>query len=180
MKLEHTPGIFYTKTPDGRAEVHYRTKDNVMHIYDTRGPKQDRTKFYVDGLLMAAFDFARGNEYGVELECPEAQTFVERHKQYKKDRGAYQREQSTHTITVEKYAGSLDDLARDVTQLRYDAVAEFLGYLAKEIASDAKTDRNRGRRNLATKLEQSAHALDEAKEEMDAAWEICKPYMKKE
>lgn len=180
MKLEHTPGIFYTKTPDGRAEVLYRTKDNVMHIYDTRGPKQDRTKYFVDGLIMAAFDFARGNGYCVELECLEAQAFVERHKQYKKDRGAYQREQSTHPITVEKYSGSLEDLARDITQLRYDAVAKLFGSVAKNMHTDAKADRTRGREQLAMKLERIAHALDEAKEEMDAAWEICKPYMKKE
>lgn len=180
MKLEHTPGIFRTKTLAGSAEVRYRTEDNVMHIYDAHGSKQDRRKCYVNGLLMAAFDFARGNGYGIELECPEAEAFVEQHKQYKKYTVAALRAQPRHPITLEKYAGSLDDLAKDVTQMRYDVVAKLFGSVAGNMHADAKADRTRGREQLATKLERIAHALDEAKEEMDAAWEICKPYMKKE
>ncbi len=182
MKLKHNQGFFSTKTPHGAAEICYRIKDNVMYIYFTHVLEQDIKKGIAENLTKAAFDFARGNDYRVEPECPYTQAFVEKHEEYKKytERNTKKEKHPMHPTTVANYSGSLEDLAQDIANMRYDAVCEFFGYLAKKIDGDAKADQKRGKTQLAVKLGNIAHLVNEAKEEMDAAWKICRPHMKKE
>jgi predicted GNAT family acetyltransferase len=179
MKLEHVPGIFYTKTSHGTAEVRYRIKDNVMQIYYTYVPEQDRGKNIAEKLTIAAFDFARGNSYRVEPQCAYTLAFVERHEEYKRYTEISSENKPTHPTTVAQYPGSLEELAKDIAQMRYDAVAEFFGYFAREIQKQEEADKERGREQLSVKLGNSAHFLDELVEEISAAWKICKPHMKK-
>lgn len=181
MKLEHVHGLsFYTKTRHGTAEVRYRIKNNVMQIYYTYVPEQDRGKNIAEKLTIAAFDFARGNGYRIKPECPYTQAFVEKHGGYKKYTETSLEHQPIHPTTVARYPVSLEDLAKDVAQMRYDAVADFFGYLAKEVKKQAEADKEKGREQLRVKLENSAHFLNELVEEISAAWKICKPYMKDE
>ena len=51
-----------------------------------------------------------------------------------------------HRQDVEQYAGTLPDLADDIGNLRYDALAQLLGLLAAKLEADAAKDQERGRR----------------------------------
>lgn len=82
-----------------------------------------------------------------------------------------------HPLTVEQYAGSMQDLAEDIGNLRYDALAEFLHLLADKIQEDGDKDKSRGREKLARELHQSAHHLRVGKVAIDRAWQISEPYM---
>lgn len=82
-----------------------------------------------------------------------------------------------HSLSVEKYSGSLEDLAEDVKNLRYDKVAEFLGYLAAQVKQEADKDLADGKTKLAAKLYLASNYLSRSQEELDSAWKICKPYM---
>lgn len=84
-----------------------------------------------------------------------------------------------HEITIKKYDGSLKDLVKDIGDLQYDALAEFLEHLATKIAEDGTKDRARGRTQLATCLEKSADSIGESAKEIKKTWVICEPYMKK-
>jgi hypothetical protein len=70
------------------------------------------------------------------------------------------------------------DLARRVANMRYDALAEFLGELSFLLFEDAQTDRERGRLNLAESLDEAQRELTYAKLAIDRAWTICEPKMK--
>jgi hypothetical protein len=72
---------------------------------------------------------------------------------------------------------NLDDLAANLGDLRYDALADFLKALAAKMAGDACKDEARGRRQLATALHAVAAHLSAAEEDVRRAWAICKPYM---
>lgn len=83
----------------------------------------------------------------------------------------------THTTKIERYQGSLRDLAEDVGNLQYDALSEFLDELSDKISRDQKKDSERGRSILAGHLWMVVSHLDKAKSASDQAWEICRKYM---
>lgn len=82
-----------------------------------------------------------------------------------------------HPLEVEKYSGKLEDLADDVKNMRYDKVAEFLGYLAAQVKAEADKDSANNRSKLAARLYQASTYLSHSQEEIDYAWKICRPYM---
>lgn len=83
-----------------------------------------------------------------------------------------------HKDQIDGYEGSPADLAEAIGDLKYDALANFLALLAAKIEKDGAKDRNRGRIQLATSLEESAKNLRSAKSSIDIAWQISAPYMK--
>ena len=91
-----------------------------------------------------------------------------------------------HPKTVEKYDGNLEELARDICNLRYDSFSELLEDLANNLYEDSLADADRDslkyngkkRIQLSSKLEDVAKKFDEAKKIMYSIWEICKPYTK--
>ncbi|MFH1455376.1 MAG: hypothetical protein ABIF40_00315 [archaeon] len=83
-----------------------------------------------------------------------------------------------HPTEVEKYSGTLEELAVDVCNLRYDRLSDFLRYCSNEIASQAGADSGRGRLKLALSLSYLARGLNRAKTLTDKVWKICGPYMK--
>ena len=85
-----------------------------------------------------------------------------------------------HLDTVERYDGSMEELAADVGDLKYDALAEFLNLLARKIEADGDKDKARGRVKLAHELHSSADALRQSAESIDRAWVICEPIMPKD
>lgn len=84
-----------------------------------------------------------------------------------------------HPDHVKKYDGTLEDLATDVSNMRYDSVATFLGYLANNLKSQADYDKSKARLKLASTMYSLVDKLVEVRAIMDTAWKICEPYMRK-
>lgn len=70
-------------------------------------------------------------------------------------------------------------LARKLTKLRYDRLAEYLGATVCQLYQDANADRMGGRLQLATALDEAAELMGKAVERLDHAWRISEPYMKR-
>ncbi len=84
-----------------------------------------------------------------------------------------------HPIKIPYYK-SLEKLADNIGNLRYDLLVKFLTYLAEKIYQDALKDKSRGRPKLSQTLNNSAKYLRLSRDELKRAWRISKPYMKKE
>jgi hypothetical protein len=82
-----------------------------------------------------------------------------------------------HPIKVEKYSGTLRELARDILNMRYDSLAELYRYLSEELLIDAKHDENLGHKKVSELLKKLAEDNVNSKEDADFLWEICEPYM---
>ena len=85
-----------------------------------------------------------------------------------------------HSKLVEKYDGTLEDLAIDVANLSYDKVEEFITYLFKEILRQSNDDGSRGRNKLSNALKITSFYLAATAGQLKIVWEICKPYVKDE
>lgn len=83
-----------------------------------------------------------------------------------------------HPLEIENYDGSLKKLARDVSNLRYDKLFDFLKHLFLKIQSDSLKDKNRDRHKLAALLYGTSISLENAANEVNDAWiNICKDKM---
>src|SRR5207245_2651372 len=82
-----------------------------------------------------------------------------------------------HRENIERYPGSLRELAEEIGNLRYDALAEFLHQLAAKLEADAAGDQRRGRPKLAVALGASAEGVAAAAAHIEQAWRICEPHM---
>ncbi len=69
------------------------------------------------------------------------------------------------------------ELAEDIGNLKYDALANFLSLLSKKIDSDGEKDFTRGRIKLAASLKDCSKKLKDSSISIERAWEICKPFM---
>ena len=85
----------------------------------------------------------------------------------------------THPIKIEKYTGTLKELARDIADLRYDVLNDFLNQLSICIYRDSDNDYKRGRNLLSSKLNNIACIVLEASKEVEKVWNICEKYMPK-
>jgi hypothetical protein len=82
-----------------------------------------------------------------------------------------------HLVDVDRYPGTLTQLAGEVADLRYDALVVFLRSLAARLESDANADADRGRPRLARRLHATARKMMAAATEVEKAWSICAPRM---
>ena len=82
-----------------------------------------------------------------------------------------------HANHVERYPGTLADLATELGDLRYDALATFLAALAAKLADDSTQDAARGRAKLAVALTVASGAVADAAGAIGRAWAICEPHM---
>ena len=82
-----------------------------------------------------------------------------------------------HRENIEHYQGTLAQLANDVGDLRYDALASFLRMLAAKLQTDGTADAHRGRARLAAALHNGSEAIKQAEAEIERAWSICAPHM---
>ena len=82
-----------------------------------------------------------------------------------------------HHQTVEGYSGTPEQLAEDIGNLRYDALAEFLRLLAEKIQRDGAKDKARGRPRLAAALQGAADQTAAAALSIGAAWRLSEPHM---
>lgn len=82
-----------------------------------------------------------------------------------------------HATHVERYPGTLAELAVELADLRYDALAAFLTELAAKLDADSLADGARGRRQLAAVLQSASEGAASASEAIARAWRICEPHM---
>lgn len=83
-----------------------------------------------------------------------------------------------HPTTLEGM--TMDVLAEEVENLRYDAVYEFLYHLRTRLEERATKDSIAGRTELARALRMAAEEVDKAGVRMEKVWSICEPYMQDE
>ena len=88
------------------------------------------------------------------------------------------KESMIHKDTIEKYPGTMEELATEIGDLKYDALAHFLGLLAEKIQTDGDKDKARNRVKLARQLQGCAAHLKASKVSAEKAWVICEPFMK--
>ena len=82
-----------------------------------------------------------------------------------------------HTVSVPHYNGSHQQLAEQMGDLYYNALAELLTMLADKLERDAVKDTARGRPKLASELAGASTAIKAAAAHINTAWRICEPYM---
>lgn len=82
-----------------------------------------------------------------------------------------------HETTVTRYAGTLPELAEELGDLRYDALAAFLQELSAKMGRDGDADAGRGRERLAASLHACAGRLADAARDTETAWRIAEPFM---
>ena len=83
-----------------------------------------------------------------------------------------------HKTDIDKYDGSLEALAEDLGNLRYDALANFLQFLSVKLSQDGEKDLSRNRVKLASCLKQGSSELKKASIAIEKAWNISSPYCK--
>ena len=82
-----------------------------------------------------------------------------------------------HQTALPPFGDDWPELAEQLGDLRYDALADFLLALSEKMKKDGDADLRRQRKKLATELYASADDLKAAGEAMARAWEICAPFM---
>lgn len=82
-----------------------------------------------------------------------------------------------HTHQIKSYTGHHQQLAEDIGDLYYDALADFLRLMAEKMDRDAQADAGRKRHRLATELAACAQLLQQAAGHIDVAWKICEPHV---
>lgn len=73
---------------------------------------------------------------------------------------------------------SVEEVAVELANMRYDRISVFLATLRDEIIQQAAGDAGRGRQKLAGLLLQHATDLNTAIETMDQIWKLCEPHMR--
>ena len=81
-----------------------------------------------------------------------------------------------HSTAIKDYK-SMKDLAHDVSNLRYDALAEFLYELSRKMHNDSCADYDRGRTRLSKSLREASYHLTSAKDSIIQAQIICEKHM---
>jgi len=79
--------------------------------------------------------------------------------------------------TVEKYPDNLKELARYVCNLRYDRLAEFLGYCGEYLREDSIADAERGYPQVSNLLDKVSDNIGISMSFTERLWRICKPHM---
>jgi len=72
----------------------------------------------------------------------------------------------------------MEELVKEIGDLKYDALSQFLELLANKIQNDGEKDKRRNRIKLASNLFGCAEQLKLSKKYLDDAWVICEPYTK--
>ncbi|MDP4012324.1 MAG: hypothetical protein Q8R00_01850 [Candidatus Nanoarchaeia archaeon] len=83
-----------------------------------------------------------------------------------------------HPISVEGFNGSLEDLVDKLGKMRFDILRNFLSLLSENLSAQADADANAGRSQLANQLYAASLKIYGAKDKIDRAYKISKPYMK--
>ena len=82
-----------------------------------------------------------------------------------------------HKKDVEKYNGSIEELADDISNLHYETLEYFFIRLSDKIFLDSMKDSEGGRHKLGTALNEAHINLIKVKKNIGEAWKISEPYM---
>jgi len=82
-----------------------------------------------------------------------------------------------HPKQIEKYSGSLKELAEDIGNLHYESLAEFLNHLSTKLDNDSDKDMSAGRIKLSDTLVEAEYYVRHAADQISIAWTISKPFM---
>ncbi len=82
-----------------------------------------------------------------------------------------------HPSHVEGFEGTLEELAKRIGNMKYDAVRDFVDAIAKDIRRQADGDSWGNRPRLAKQHYETAAYLESARDALGAAWTICEQYM---
>jgi hypothetical protein len=82
-----------------------------------------------------------------------------------------------HREHIERYTGTLAEMADDIGNLRYDALAVLLRALAAKLDLDAVADAGRDRPKLAAALREGAAGVTTAAVRIEQAWSISARHM---
>jgi len=82
-----------------------------------------------------------------------------------------------HPVTVKKYKGSLEELAKDLENLRYDKFCELLDYLILAYDDRAEIDARAGRTVLSSRLYNTATSLVAVRRHVNDVWDVCRSKM---
>ena len=66
-----------------------------------------------------------------------------------------------------------------IVNMSYERTAYFIGCMSDCLSEDGISDEKRGRPVVSAHLRNAGILLYEGKKEVDEAWKVCKPYMKK-
>jgi len=84
-----------------------------------------------------------------------------------------------HSNQITHFGNDFDALAKEIGDLRYDALHELLLKLSNKIKEDANKDREGGRVILSDNLYSLSEMLDFSSKRAKSAWDICEPFMEK-
>jgi hypothetical protein len=70
----------------------------------------------------------------------------------------------------------LDVLAKQLSNLSYDSLCDFLTHLSDELYVQYRGDMAKGRGKLANNLLRAIEHIEEARYNIESAWKICAPY----
>lgn len=87
---------------------------------------------------------------------------------------------SKHPLHVAGFDGTLEDLAKGVGALRYDAAAQFFKHLEDEYKRQSDADGKRGYRQLSEMLDNFAKQFAVLHFSMTRVWKLCEPRMREE
>lgn len=82
-----------------------------------------------------------------------------------------------HKKVVEKYDGTINELADDISNLHYETLEIFFERLSDKIFLDSMNDTKGGRHKLGTALNHASLHLKNVKTCIGQAWVISKPHM---
>ncbi|MEM1358160.1 MAG: hypothetical protein AAGF89_08175 [Bacteroidota bacterium] len=82
-----------------------------------------------------------------------------------------------HEATIPHFGKDWNRLAKELGDLRYDELADFLHALSDKINLDGDQDAARQRVKLARELHTAAQGLKESSAAIQRAWIICEPFM---
>jgi len=85
-----------------------------------------------------------------------------------------------HSKWIDNIKQNPEELAEELSNLKYDESANFLELLANKIEKDSNKDAKRKRVNLALALIYASNNIRRSSTHIKDAWEICKPFMDNE
>lgn len=83
-----------------------------------------------------------------------------------------------HKKTVEKYNGTLQELAEDIGNLHYESLLELMKALSVKFNEDAIKDAKANRMKLSLVLMDAHIETERVAEAIESAWKISAPFMK--
>ncbi len=80
-EIKKSPGKIYIKTKHGEALLLYRLEDEVLSVYHTFTPPEDRGRGIAEKLAFEAVELAKRKGLRINPECSYMKAFLRRYKE---------------------------------------------------------------------------------------------------